>query len=204
MNGKVVVILRGFDYVKVKTVCEALLESETIRNIEIAYNTDNAKEIITKICSEFKGRLCVGAGTIISKEDILDIVDTGVDFVLSPTSYTKEMIDLCHKHNIITIPGAYSPSEILQQFQLGADIVKVFPANEFSKSYANKICEPLGKLPLIAVGGVNSKNVKEHLDGGYSYVASAWGIFNKEDVISQNKENLVKSLLEFEKSILGK
>lgn len=204
MKGKIVVILRGFDYEQVKTVCESLLESKTIRNVEIAYNTNNAKEIITKICNEFKERLFVGVGTIVKKKDLLDVFETGVDFVLSPTSYTKEMIDLCHKHGVIAIPGAYSPSEIIQQFEFGADIVKVFPANEFSKSYAKKICEPLGSLPLIAVGGINSKNVKEYFDGGYSYVASAGGIFNKEDIINKNKENLIRSLLEFENHIIGK
>ncbi len=111
------------------------------------------------------------------------------------------MIDYCHKHNVLAIPAAYTPSEIATQLKYGADIVKVFPANELSKNYANKVKETLKNCTLMAVGGVNTNNVKEHFAGGYQYVGTAGGIFNKKDMLDKNEDALLKSLKEFENQL---
>lgn len=198
MQGHVTTILRGFKYEQVKSVCNVLAKSEKIKNVEITLNTPDVFETLKKICTEFDGQLFVGAGTVITFDDLKKAIDCGVKFVLSPAGYTKEMIDYCHEKGVIAIPSGLTPTEILTQFQYGADIVKVFPANEFSKSYAKKVCEPLGNYPLMAVGGVNANNVREHFDGGYQYVGTAWGLFNKQDVIDMNEDNMLKSVKEFE------
>ncbi len=198
MKGTVTTILRGFSYEKVRCVCEALCQSEKIKNVEITLNTPNAYETIEKIAKEFKDRLSIGAGTVKTFDELKKVIDCGIEFVLSPCGYTKEMIDYCHDHNVIAIPAAFTPSEIFTQYSYGADIIKVFPANELSKGYAKKAMEPLGDIPLMAVGGVNATNVKEHFDGGYKYVGTCWGLFKKEDVENMNMEGLVNSIKEFE------
>lgn len=198
MKGEVVAILRGFSYEQVRSVCTALTKSEKIKNVEITMNTPNALDIISKIVDEFQGQLNIGAGTVITFDDLKQVIEKGVKFVLSPSGYTKEMIEYCHKRDVVAIPAALTPTEILTQFENGADIVKVFPANEFTKGYAKKVCEPLGNYPLMAVGGVNTKTVKEYLDGGYQYVGSCWGLFKKEDVLNQNEDGMLKSIKEFE------
>lgn len=198
MKGEVVAILRGFSYEQVRSVCTTLTKSEKIKNVEITMNTPNALDIISKIVDEFQGQLNIGAGTVITFDDLKQVIEKGVKFVLSPSGYTKEMIEYCHKRDVVAIPAALTPTEILTQFENGADIVKVFPANEFTKGYAKKVCEPLGNYPLMAVGGVNTKTVKEYLDGGYQYVGSCWGLFKKEDVLNQNEEGMLKSIKEFE------
>lgn len=198
MKGNVTAILRGFTYEQVKSVCEVLEQSEKIKNVEITLNTEDAFEIIRKIIFEFGNTLNIGAGTVITLDDLRKVVECGVSFVLSPTGYTKEMIEYCHKRNVTVISSGFTPTEILTQFQYGADIVKVFPANELSKGYAKKICEPLGNYPLMAVGGVNATNVREHFEGGYQYVGTCWGLFRKQDVLEMNKEGMLQSLKEFE------
>ena len=198
MKGEVVAILRGFSYEQVRSVCTTLTKSEKIKNVEITMNTPNALDIISKIVDEFQGQLNIGAGTVITFDDLKQVIEKGVKFVLSPSGYTKEMIEYCHKRDVVAIPAALTPTEILTQFENGADIVKVFPANEFTKGYAKKVCEPLGNYPLMAVGGVNTKTVKEYLDGGYQYVGSCWGLFKKEDVLNQNEDGMLKSIKEFE------
>ena len=94
----------------------------------------------------------------------------------------------------MSVPGAFTPTEIAHAFALGADIVKVFPANEVSYSYAKKVCEPLGNLPLMAVGGVTTENIAEVFAGGYAYVGTANGIFNKNDILAENKTALKQSV----------
>ena len=86
-------------------------------------------------------------------------------------------------------------------FDNGADIVKIFPANELSLSYAKKLCEPMGNLKLMAVGGINKNNVREAFESGYQYVGSAGGIFRKEDIKAGNLDSMRKSLKEFEEQL---
>lgn len=202
MKGYATVILRGYTYEQVRSVCEVLKNGKKVKNVEITLNTPNALETIEKIIADFKDDLCIGAGTVITFDDLKKVIALGASFVLSPIGYTEEMIQYIHKHGATAIPAAFTPSEIYEQIQRGADIVKVFPANELSSHYAKKVCEPLGNLPLMAVGGVNKDNVADILtDGGFQYVGSAGGIFAKNDIKEQNKENLARWLSAFEEQL---
>lgn len=133
MKGNVTAIQRGFTYEQVRSVCRVLVQSEKIKNVEITLNTPDALGILSKIAEEFQGALNIGAGTVITFRDLKQVLERDISFVLSPTGYTKEMIEYCHERKVTAIPAALTPSEILTQFENGADIVKVFPANEFSK-----------------------------------------------------------------------
>mgnify|MGYP003373519595 CR=1 FL=1 len=201
MNGKVVTILRGYSYEQIRTVCLALCKSKTVRNVEITLNTDNAYEIIEKIIQEFGDVLEIGAGTVKTFDELKKVLEYGVKFVLAPNGYSKEMIDYAHNHKALAIPSAFTPTEIFTQFTYGADIIKVFPANELSTSYAKKAKEPLGNIPLMAVGGVNKGNVAKHFEGGYDYIGTCHGLFREEDIVNQNLDGLVNTVLEFEKEI---
>lgn len=202
MKGQVTVILRGYTYEQVKTVCDVLKMGTKVKNVEISLNTEGALDTIQKIVSQYQGELCIGAGTVVDFDDLKAVISLGVSFVLSPVGFTQEMIHYCKEHHVTSIPAALTPSEIYHQIQMGADMIKVFPANEVSWNYAKKVCEPLGTLPLMAVGGVNRGNVKEVLTkGGYTYAGSAGGIFKKEDILQQNQKNLKKSLLIFEEQL---
>lgn len=203
MIGRVTVILRGYTYEQVRAVAKTLVGS-SVQNMEITMNTENALDIIKKISDEFKDKLFVGAGTVVTFKELVDAIDAGAKFVLSPVAFTREMIEYCKEHNVIAIPAAFTPSEIYNQISMGADIIKVFPANELSHSYAKKVCEPLGDLPLMAVGGVNASNVKEILSSGYKYVGTAGGIFKKEDIKSMNYDGLKESLKFFEAQLPSK
>lgn len=200
---KVTMILRGYNYEQVKTVATVLLDAKNIRNIEVTMNTENALEIIERISQEFGDRLNIGAGTVINFDQLKGAINAGAKFVLSPIVMTAEMINYCKENNVISIPGSMSASEIYEMHRLGADVIKVFPSNELSTSYANKVNEPLGEMNLMAVGGVNAQNVQEHYKGGYQYVGSAGGIFKKVDIINQDIEALKQSLALFENSFLN-
>lgn len=198
MEGKVVVIARGYTYLQVKNICEVLVNSKKIKNVEIALNSKNAYDIIKKIIAEFKNQLHIGAGTVLTKDQLKKVIELGVEFVLSPVNMSSEMIDLCHQNHVIAIPGAYTPSEVFSQYQMGADIIKLFPANELSKGYAKKILEPLEDIPLMAVGGINKDNVQYYLKEGCQYVGTLGGIFDKKDIMECNYGKMIESLKQFE------
>lgn len=196
--SKVTMILRGYNLDQVRNVAEVLLHAKFVKNMEITLNTDNAYEIIRAIAKDYQGRLNVGAGTVQTYDELVNAIEAGAKFVLSPRRMTKDMLAYCNENDIISVPGSFTPSEIGEQFELGANIVKVFPANELSLSYAKKVREPMGDLKLMAVGGINKSNVKEALDSGYQYVGTAGGLFAKEQIINKDFEGMLKSLKEFE------
>lgn len=190
--SKVTIILRGYNYEQVRTVVEALSKSK-INSVEITLNRDDSKEIIKRIAAEYKDRMIVGAGTVTTKQDLIDVINAGAKFVLSPVVWSKEMFNICKENKVVSVPGAYSPSEIYQSFQDGADIVKVFPACTVTPRFFKDIMAPLGHLKLMAVGGVNEKNVAEFFANGVDY-AGIGSLFNKEDVLNKNYEKLAEKI----------
>ncbi|MCR5641150.1 MAG: bifunctional 4-hydroxy-2-oxoglutarate aldolase/2-dehydro-3-deoxy-phosphogluconate aldolase [Lachnospiraceae bacterium] len=194
---KVTSILRGYTLDEVDTILEVLCES-SIRSVEITYNTPNAGAIIRHAVEAYGDRLVVGAGTVTTMKALKEVIEAGVDFVLSPTIYTEEMLTYCKDHGVISVPGALSPSEVQEQFRWGADIVKVFPAVVAGPIFFKQLAGPMGHQPLMAVGGVNAQNAKEYLAAGADFLGIGSGMFSKTDVTEGNKEGLRESLRAFE------
>lgn len=194
---KVTVILRGYDYNQNRNIVK-VLSSSRIKAVEIALKNPSDKDTLKKIVDEFGDKILVGAGTILTKENLIDVVNIGVKFVLSPIMFTEEELQICIKNEVVSVPGAFTPSEIYKSFKNGADIVKVFPASALSPKYFKDIKAPLGELKLMAVGGVNGENALEYLANGADFLGISSGIFNKEDVLQGNYENVKRSIESFE------
>ncbi|ERI91780.1 KDPG and KHG aldolase [Clostridiales bacterium oral taxon 876 str. F0540] len=197
---KVTIILRGYNYNQAKTVMKALAQSN-IRAVEITMNTEGALETISKLSKEFGDTMLIGAGTVTTMEQAKAAINAGAKFILSPVMLSKEIIDLCREKSVITVPGAMSPTEIYKSFEDGADIVKIFPAISCGTRFFKDVKAPLGNVPLMAVGGVSKENVKEFFKGGADFLGIGSGVFNKEDIESENLEGLIKSVKEFEEKI---
>lgn len=201
MLSRITMILRGYNLEEVDFVAQVLLKSKHIRNMEITLNTDNAYEIIKEISSKYGNELNVGAGTVQTFGELQKAVESGATFALSPRKMDATMLAFCQRNNIVSIPGSFSASEVAESYHAGADIIKIFPANEVSMSYAKKLKEPMGDIPMMAVGGINASNVAQALEGGYDYIGSAGGIFKKDDIKSFNKVALEASLEEFDAAV---
>jgi 2-dehydro-3-deoxyphosphogluconate aldolase / (4S)-4-hydroxy-2-oxoglutarate aldolase len=197
---KITVILRGYNYEQVRTVVKLLSESN-FKSVEIPLNSPEVFQTIDKISKEFGDALLVGAGTVLTMEDAVNSVEAGAKFLLAPTMMSKEVIQYCADRQVITVPGAFTPTEIYQSFQNGADIVKVFPAARLGSKYIADISAPLGKMPLMAVGGINGDNADEFFKAGIQFLGIASGIFNKEDIINQNEAGLKESLVLFQEKL---
>ncbi len=197
---KVTVILRGYTYPQIRTVVKNLVGSR-LRSVEITMNTPGALEAIEKISQEFGDSVMVGAGTVLTMEEAQAAIAAGAAFLLSPAMLDKEILDLCREKGVISVPGAFSPTEIRQSFLDGADIVKVFPAARLGSKYFSDISAPLGKMPLMVVGGIGTGNIEEYFKAGASFAGIASGIFEKEDILSQNEEGLIASIRAMEKKL---
>jgi 2-dehydro-3-deoxyphosphogluconate aldolase/(4S)-4-hydroxy-2-oxoglutarate aldolase len=197
---KITVILRGYTYDQVHCVVEQMIHTK-LQAIEVAMNTPNAMEIISNIQNEFGNDILVGAGTVTSVDRAKKAAKAGARFMLSPIAFNSEIFNICKNSGILTVPSGFTPSEIWKMFEMGADIVKVFPAIDLKPRYFSDIQAPLDAMPLMVVGGVNANNVQQFFEAGASFAGIGSGIFNKADILSMNKEALKNSIKEFETKV---
>lgn len=197
---KVTVILRGYTYEQCRGVVSSLVGTR-FGAVEVAMNTPGAAETIGRLADEFGGEVLIGAGTVISPERARAAADAGASFMLSPICFTQEIFDIARSAGAVTVPAAFSPTEIATMFDMGADIVKVFPAARLGAKYLSDVQAPLDWMPLMVVGGVNGENVQEFFDAGATYAGIGSGIFKREDILSMNVEALKQQVKDFEQKV---
>ena len=195
------VILRGYETKQVLTVVEQLVGTK-VNSIEVASNSPHAMESIAAARKEFGAEVHVGAGTVKNAELARQAIAAGAEFMLSPIMFTQEIFDLAKEAGVITVPAAFSPTEIQKMIDMGADIVKVFPAGQLGPDYLKAVQAPLGKLPLMVVGGVNVANVQSYFDKGATYAGIGSGIFDPADIEACDAPKLAASIKKLEESVV--
>ena len=165
---KIVAIIRGAKPADVINIVDALYQGG-IRAVEVTLNSENALGLISKLRGSVKDQMLVGAGTVLNKTAALAAIDAGAQFIISP-SLDIDTISVTKAQGIVSIPGAYTATEIVKAHDAGADIVKVFPAQ--SAQYIKDLRGPLSHIPLIPTGGVNVSNIRAFRDAG----AVAFGV----------------------------
>ncbi len=128
-------------------------------------NSPKALESIALISNEMKGKVVVGAGTVLDAESARLAILSGATFILSPT-VDKETIRMSKKYGAVSIPGAMTPTEILEAYEYGGDIIKVFPTTSLGPEYIKDLQGPLPHIPLLPTGGVSIDNVTDFIKAG--------------------------------------
>jgi len=174
----ILAILRGISARDIRPIVETSV-SAGLKTVEITMNTDNACGLIRDTVKEAAGRLTVGAGTVLSVDDVKRSADAGAVFIVSPV-FQPEVVSYCRANGLPVFPGALTPQEIYDAWEGGASMVKVFPSKFFGPSYFREIKGPLHQVELLACGGVTADNVGEFFRCGASAVAFGASIFRKE------------------------
>lgn len=167
---KLIVIVRGCAPDKLIPLARAMYEGG-VRLIEITYSAngsisdeDTAKSIAL-LSKEFEGKMLVGAGTVLTEKQVELTKEAGGKFIISPNT-DKAVIEKTRALSLVSMPGAFSPTEICDAYKYGADFVKLFPIAELPVSYVKAIRAPISHIPMLAVGGVNLDNIPEYLKVG--------------------------------------
>ena len=171
-------IIRGVE----KNVIEPLTEtviSSGLRTVEITMNTHDASGLIRQMVKAADGGITVGAGTVLSLEDLKAALDAGATFIVLPT-FVPAVVEYCVSNAIPVFPGALTPQEIFNAWSEGATMVKVFPAGLFGPEYFKEIKGPLAEIELLACGGVNSGNIRTFFECGASAVAFGGSVFRQD------------------------
>ncbi|HRK31860.1 MAG TPA: bifunctional 4-hydroxy-2-oxoglutarate aldolase/2-dehydro-3-deoxy-phosphogluconate aldolase [Tepidisphaeraceae bacterium] len=133
--------------------------------IEITLTTPDGLEIIAELSREFGQRCIIGAGTVLNATTCTAALRAGAKFIVSP-SYDPQTLQLALKSGAISIPGAFTPAEILTVSRAGADLIKVFPSTSVGPAYFRDLLRPLPHLKLIATGGVTMNDAAEWIQSG--------------------------------------
>ena len=171
-------ILRGIDAESLAPLTETVV-SAGLGAIEITMNTKGAASLISKMVRCAKGRISVGAGTVLDKGSLKSALDAGASFIVMPV-LIEDVIKHCVKNKIPVFPGALTPQEIYNAWNAGATMVKVFPSNFFGPEYFKEIKGPFNDIELLACGGVTPENMKNYFSNGASAVAFGASVFKKE------------------------
>ncbi len=158
-SGPVIAILRGITPPEIPAVCDILKEAR-INLLEIPLNSPDAFtsiQIATKHCS---GQL-VGAGTVLTTDDVCKVANAGGKFIISPNT-DPEVIQETVKLGLISIPGFLTPSEGVAALKAGAHYLKLFPAGQLGTGYIKDI-QAIIRSSILAVGGVSPENYTEFL-----------------------------------------
>ena len=129
---------------------------------EVTFRTDAAAESI-RIMTEAYPDMLVGAGTVLTTEQVDRAVEAGAKFIVSP-GFDPEIVDYCIGKNVPVFPGCISPSEVAQAVKRGLKIVKFFPAEQSGGlAMIKAMAAPYNMLKFMPTGGINTKNLKEYL-----------------------------------------
>ena len=166
----IIAILRGTGTEELLQIAGALYEGG-VRAIEVTCNTKGYLGMIETLSNTMKDKMIIGAGTVLSPVTAQLVIDAGAEFVLAP-DLNREVVQQVHQNRKLAIPGVTTPSEMMDAYRMGVDIVKLFPAGALGSRYLKDLRGPLNNAAVIPVGGINLDNMADFAKAG----AFAFGI----------------------------
>jgi 2-dehydro-3-deoxyphosphogluconate aldolase/(4S)-4-hydroxy-2-oxoglutarate aldolase len=177
-------------------VAEAFLEGG-VRIIEVTFSVPGATDVVRQLNDELGDKVLIGTGTVLNARMVEEAVAAGSEFIVSP-GYSKELIDAAKKHSKPCIPGALTPTEILDAYNLGSDAVKVFPCgNMGGAEYIKAVRAPLPQIPLVPTGGVNLETAGPLLEAGSFALGVGSAITDKAAVKEGRFEVITENVKKF-------
>jgi 2-dehydro-3-deoxyphosphogluconate aldolase / (4S)-4-hydroxy-2-oxoglutarate aldolase len=186
-------ILRGIEKKNLQPLAKTYIESG-LDYLEITMNTKGAVDQIRQMIEFSEEKLIIGAGTVLTLDDLEKAIIAGAKFIVCPT-IVDEVIHECIKQEIPVFPGALTPNEVYKAWDMGASMVKLFPASVFGPSYIKELKGPFNSLRIIAVGGINEQNIGSYFNSGAEAVAFGGSIFKAEWLAKGRYDLIYEALL---------
>ena len=158
--------------------------------IEITLNTPEALSVISSLALEYKGELNVGAGTVCTIDDLTDAVNAGANFIVTPI-FKAEVVKKCVSMEVPIFPGAFSPTEIYEAWELGASMVKLYPASVVGSEYISAVLAPLNKIKLMPTGGIHLSNMLAFMKAGATSLGIGSELFDKKIIQKRDSEAML-------------
>ena len=182
-TARFIAIARRVAQTKIVRVAEALSRAG-IRFMEITFDPsdpdtlqDTARKM--RLVRAAFPEMHLGCGTVLSEAMAETAAKAGAEYCLAPNT-RKSVIDCCHRHRILAFPGAYTPCEIADAWEMGADAVKIFPVQPGEEKYVTNVMSPLSHIPFLVTGGVNPETIHAMLSTGAVAVAAGASIISAD------------------------
>ncbi len=160
----VVAIIRMKDVAKLRRVVDAIADGG-VRAIEVTMTVPGAVQMIGTLARALPPEIVLGAGTVTDAATARAVIDAGARYVVSPV-FRREVIAACHERDVAAAPGCFTPTEILDAYDFGADVIKVFPATALGPQFIKDVRAPLPHVPLMPTGGVSLDNAGDWIRAG--------------------------------------
>jgi 2-dehydro-3-deoxyphosphogluconate aldolase / (4S)-4-hydroxy-2-oxoglutarate aldolase len=161
--------------------------------VEVAYTTPGAPSAISALRARCPDAI-VGAGTVLDSAAAFAAVDAGAQFLVSP-AVLEDVLRAGHRHGLAVLPGAATPTEISLAMELGADMVKLFPAGSLGLEFMRSVAAALPHVPMVPTGGVTADNAPDWIGAGAVAVGVGGGLTRGDPAgIRQRAEHLVARL----------
>jgi 2-dehydro-3-deoxyphosphogluconate aldolase / (4S)-4-hydroxy-2-oxoglutarate aldolase len=197
--GGVVAIIRMKDAAKLRRVVDAIADGG-LRAIEVTMTVPGAVELIATLARSLPPEILLGAGTVTDADTARAVIDAGARYVVSPV-FRREVIAACHERDVAAAPGCFTPTEILDAFDFGADVIKVFPATALGPQFIKDVRAPLPHVPLMPTGGVSLDNAGDWIRAGAVAVGVGSALLDTKaieegrfDVLTNNARRIVASV----------
>jgi 2-dehydro-3-deoxyphosphogluconate aldolase / (4S)-4-hydroxy-2-oxoglutarate aldolase len=183
-DAGVVAVIRARSTDHLIDIASALLDGG-VPSIEVTMSTPKAIAGIERLADKFGDKAIVGVGTVLDAATARDAIAAGAQFVVSPTA-EPEIISTTIRYGKVSIPGAFTPTEILRAWTLGGDVIKVFPSTMLGPQYFKDILAPLPQLRLTPTGGVDQKNTGAWIKAGAVCVGAGSSLVSRDAMASND------------------
>lgn len=136
-----------------------------VKGIEITYSTPNAAQVVRTLDQQFGDQIVLGMGTLTVPEQAQEAKDAGAKFLVSPIC-EEALVKAMVASGLVVMAGALSPTEVMQAYRLGSDVVKIFPGSLVGPGYIKALKGPFPMIPLMPTGGVNANNLVDWFAAG--------------------------------------
>lgn len=185
----VVGIIRGLSVDEIDFVLPIYKEAG-FTTIEITLNTPEALSVIGSLANQYDGTLNVGAGTVCTLDELAAALDAGANFIVTPI-FKSEVVKKCVSLQVPIFPGAFSPTEIYEAWELGASMVKLYPASVVGPAYVSAVLAPLNKVKLMPTGGIHLSNMLAFMKAGAASLGIGSELFDKKIIQKRDSEAML-------------
>ena len=191
-DSKIIAIARGI-YGSDLILASRALYDGGIRAIEVTFEQDKPLDVTAKAIAELRfalpGDCALGAGTVMNTEQVRAAHGAGASFIISPNT-SRDVIAATKELSMVSIPGAMTPTEIAFAWSCGADIIKLFPAGNLGLEYFKAVKAPFRHIPIAAVAGITTDNIRSFCDAGAVAFGISSGLFKKDRIADRDFDSL--------------
>ncbi|MCL2611544.1 MAG: bifunctional 4-hydroxy-2-oxoglutarate aldolase/2-dehydro-3-deoxy-phosphogluconate aldolase [Defluviitaleaceae bacterium] len=192
LKNEIVAVIRIKDTHLAKAVTEEAIKAG-LNFMELTLTIENAPSLIKELREAYPEKI-IGAGTVLTKEQAIEVIENGAQFVVSPC-FVPEVVEVCNEKGVVCLPGIGTATEAYNAYSLGCEVVKAFPGDVLGTSFIKSIKGPMPFIDCMPSGGVSLNNIKEWFENG-AYAVSIGGALY-EGVTMENLELISERVKEY-------